>query len=389
MKYLVFGGNDEMKKVCLVSGSSPSFLGGISLYQRNLINYACDKKLNLNFTWVYPGDKNREYNFEGINCVEIKSRKHPFLREFYFAKKVKRYLERKEFEIINSHANWGYCLKRYFKKKDQKIIHTYHGVTYPYMKIQFAKFGFFKYLFYPILPFFYILEKVPFRIANKIICVSEKVKKDLQKLYGARKDLSIIRTGVNLTQFINLPKESSRKELKLDKNKIYGLYSGRGGYWNKGLDRAINLSREIYALNENYRLIVIGADENKCGKYLNFPFVEYRWLIERKNLLKYYSASDFFFSLSRYEGGAPTLALSEAIASECLVICSKDSEPEILENEKDCLVIDSFEGKEAKKIFGVLGDQKKVLGMKKLAKKKIEKLSLEKWGKRYFEVLLK
>ena len=44
-----------MKKICLVSGSSPKFLGGISLYQKNLIKYAKEKKLKLNFTWIYPG----------------------------------------------------------------------------------------------------------------------------------------------------------------------------------------------------------------------------------------------------------------------------------------------------------------------------------------------
>jgi len=79
-----------MKSICLISGSSPEFLGGISLYQRNLIEYSKKNKLKLNFTWVYPGNENKKYKFEGINCIEIKSSKYPFLKEFDFARKARK-----------------------------------------------------------------------------------------------------------------------------------------------------------------------------------------------------------------------------------------------------------------------------------------------------------
>jgi len=378
-----------MKTICLISGSSPKFLGGISLYQRNLIEYAKKKKLDLDFTWIYPGGRDREYNLEGIKCIELKSFRYPILKEFNFAKKVEKVLETGKFDIINTHANWGYCMKEYIKKKDQKIIHTYHGVTFSYMKIQFEKFGFLKYLFYPLLPLFYLIEKPPIKKADKIICVSEKVKRGLEQLYGKRGNLKVIRTGINLPQFKKLSKEKSRKNLWLEREKIYGLYSGRGGYWNKGLDRAISLGKELYKKNREFRLIVIGADKNKCKKYLQEEFVIYRGIIERKDISKYYSTCDFFFFLSRYEGGAPTLALSEAIASKCLAICSKDSNPEILINEKDCLILEKYRKEEAEKIFNLLMNKKKINSMKNSAKNEIKNLSLKKFGGKYFEVLLK
>jgi len=378
-----------MKKICFISGSSPEFLGGISLYQINLINYSKQKKLDLDFTWIYPGERNRKYELRGIHCIEIKSLKYPFLKEFDFARKARKIIDREDFEIINTHANWGYCLKSYAKKKGQRIVHTYHGVTLPYMKIQFERFGIFKYLFYPLLPLFYNLEEPPIKRANKIICVSEKVKKDLEKLYGKKKNMDIIRTGIDTNNFEKILKEKARKILNLDINKICGLYSGRGGYWNKGLDRAIKLSKEIYKINKNYRLIIIGADKKKCKKYLSNNFVLYKGLIDRNELPKYYSAVNFFFSLSRYEGGAPTLALSEAVASECLAILSKDSKQEIFENGKDCLMINQYNKETAQQILKVLKNKKELNKMKKLAKNKIKELSLEKWGKNYFEVLLR
>lgn len=378
-----------MKSLCLISGSSPNFLGGISLYQKNLIKYFKKKKSNLNFTWIYPGSKDREYNFEGINCIEVNSLKYPILKEFDFSKKVKKIITKRNFDIINTHANWGYCLNKYHRKRKQNIVHTYHGVTIPYIKIQFSRFKLLKYLFYPIFPFIYLIEKVPMKKANEIICVSEKVKREIEYLYGKRKNISVIRTGVDLSKFKKLPNQKSKKELNLDNERIYGLYSGRGGYWNKGLDRAISLGKELYNRNKEFRLIVIGADKNKCKKYLNLPFVLYRGLIKRKNLPKYYSISDFFFSLSRYEGGAPTLVLSEAISSECLIICSKDTNTEILKNNKDCLILKDYSVNGAELILKILKNKSSIINMKSSAKKKINKLSIKKWGKKYSEVLLK
>lgn len=378
-----------MKKIALISGSSPEFLGGISLYKKNLIEYAKKNKLNLDFTWIYAGLKNQRIILNGIKTIEIKSCKFPFLKDLDFSRKVKKILEQENFEIINSHANWGYFLKKYKKKENQKIIHTYHGVTFPYMKIQYSRFGILKYLFYPLLLHSYFIEKPAIKKADKIICVSEKVKSGLEKLYKKRRRAEIIRTGVNTKEFRKVSRELARKRLNLEKNKIYGLYSGRGGYWNKGLDRAISLGKEIYEKDKNFRLLVIGAEKKNCDKYLQEKFVLHRGVVDRERLKDYYSACDLFFCLSRYEGGAPTLANSEAMASGCFIVFSKDSQQEIIQNEREGLIIDSFGKESAEKILRILKDEKKLREIKKDAKKKIKEFDLESWGKKYFEVLLK
>lgn len=377
------------KNVCFISGSSPDFFGGISIYQRNLISYSKSKNLGLEFTWVYPGNKNNTHILDGVNCIELKSLKYPILREISFSKRVLSYIRENNFDIINTHANWGYCLRNYSKKESQKNIHTYHGVTMPYMKIQFERFGLLKYLFYPILPFFYNLEKPPINGSDEIICVSQKVISDLKRLYSTKENLHLIRTGVDTSKFKKLNKKKSREELNLKNNFIYGLYSGRGGYWNKGLDRAIKISKEIYKKNNNYRLIVLGSDFDKCKKYLSEEFVVYKGIVERKILPKYLSSVDFFFSLSRYEGGAPTLALIEAISCGCPTICSKDMDPEILNDGKDCIILNNYSQKGSDKIISLVKNKNKVKSISESAKEKIKNLSLEKWGKKYFEILLK
>ena len=378
-----------MKSICLISGSSPNFLGGISLYQRNLIDYAKKKKLNLDFTWIYPGSENKKYVLENIKCLEVKSNKFPFLREFDFSKKTRDIINKENFDVLNTHANWGYCLKRYIKKKGQKIIHTYHGVTLPYLKIQLKKFGIIKKLILsPILLSAYILEKPPIKKADRIICVSEKVKKELQQIYLSNRKMEIIRTGVDLLQFKKVPKEKTRKGLGFYKGKIYGLYSGREGYWNKGLDRAVLIGKEIYKKNKNFRLVVIGSNEKKCKEYLQEEFIIYKGVIERKEISKYYSACDFFFFLSRSEGGAPTLVVGEAMASGCFIVFSKDSTQDIITNDKEGLIVDGFGEKSAEKILKILNDGKRLKKIKENAKKKIKEFDLNSWGNKYFKVLL-
>ena len=212
MRFLEFGEKDKMRSIAFISGSSPEFLGGISLYQRNLIHYANKNRLKLHFIWIYPGREDKKYSLEGINCLEIKNSKIPFIREFDFARKARKTIKKENFELINTHANWGYCLRGYEKREAQKIIHTYHGVTLPYMRIQLKRFNFIKrILLSPLLLTSYLLEKPPMKKADKIICVSEKVKTGLEEVYFKRKNMNLIErewTPLNLKKCLKRKQEN-------------------------------------------------------------------------------------------------------------------------------------------------------------------------------------
>jgi glycosyltransferase involved in cell wall biosynthesis len=129
----------------------------------------------------------------------------------------------------------------------------------------------------------------------------------------------------------------------------------------------------------------VGADYKKVKHLLNEKFIVYFEKIERNKMPYYYNVSDIFFCLSRYEGGAPTLVVSEAMASGCLIVCAKSAEQEIIEDEKNGLIINKFGKEEADKIL-------KNLNNKKIIKNSIEtikNISLEKWGKNYLNALIK
>lgn len=378
-----------MKKIsiCFVAGSNPDFLGGISLFLNNLISYFRTAKFGANITWVYKGNKNRSYSKGGIRYVELAVSKRYPLDEIQFNFKVKSFLYAHQFDIINSHASWGYWMKN-FEKNDRQIkIHVYHGTSYYFFRNHLKRKNLIKKVLSLIMLFFsFFIEKPPIKKADKIICVSEKVKRQIIKLYGKRENIFVIRNGVNLKDFKLRNKKKIIKKLKLNKNHNYGLYIGGGGYWTKGLDRAIKISDRIYKLDKNYRLIVIGPDFSKIKSLINKEFVIFLEGVPRKDIPFYYNVSNFFFCISRYDGGAPTLVVSEAMASGCLVVCSKSAKQEIIEDEKNGLIINDFSEEEAKKILKTIKDEKRLKNILNNAIKDIKGLSLNKWGKKYIKI---
>ena len=378
---------DKKISICFVTiNGSPDFLGGYSLYHKNLIEYIKSKNINLNVSWVYFGKENRIYDKEGVHYFELKSNRINSFMQIGRHILLAKFFKKNYFDIINCIG--GIWTLFYKKRKNQKIIQTFHGTVYYFNKNQMNRFNILKRIFLsPILPLSWILER-PHKETDKIICVSEKVKRQVENLYGKRKNIYVIRTGVNLKYFKPRDKEKTKKQLNLNTKNFYGLYVGGGGYWGKGLDRAIKLSEEIYNKYKNYQLIIIGADYNKSKRLLNNK----RSLIFLKNVPRermplYYSASDMFFCLSRYEGGAPTLVTSEAMASGCLLICSRDAEQEVIENDKNGLILEKFDKDNVNKIIKILKDKKRKEEIIKNSIKTIKEFSLEKWGEKSINIL--
>ncbi len=360
---------------------SPNFLGGGNLFHKNLINYIHSKYKNIIVSWVYFGKENKKYLKDGVEYIELKSRNLVTNLLLWKSLILMKFFKKNYFDVINT--PWGIWTNFYKKRKEQKIIHAFHGTAYYFNKNHLRRFNLItKILMLPLLFVSWILD-MPSQNTDKIICVSEKVKKQVVKLYGKKKNIVVIRTGVNLKNFKVRDKAKIKEKFGFDKKNIYGLYVGRGGYWTKGLDKVIKISEEIYKLNKNYRLILIGPDLHKVNHLVEKEFVIFLEDVPREKMPYYYNITDIFFCLSRYEGGAPTLVVSEAMASGCLLVCSKSAEQEIIENEKNGLIVENFGREEAKKILENLNNKKIISN----SIKTIKEISLEKWGEKYLKEL--
>ncbi len=376
----------ETKNICFATfNCSPNTLGGVVLYHKNLIKYIKSSHKNIEVNWVYFGKEDKTFIDKGVKYYEIKTNKLKSFLQLGRHLQLAKFLNKHNFDIINTVSGlWTFFYK---KKKGQRIVHTFHGTIYYFYKNTLKRFNLIKRVFFsPILIISWVQDRLH-KKTDKIICVSKKVEKQIENLHGKKENIVVIRTGVDLNVFKPRNKKEVKENLNLNLNKVYGLYVGGGGYWTKGLDRTISLCKEIYNLDKNFRLLIIGAEYSKVKNIIDEEFVIFLENIPREKMPLYYSASDIFFCMSRYEGGAPTLVVSEAMASSCLVICSKDSKQEIVKDGENSLIIEKFDKSDAIKILEVLNNKTKKGIILKNSMKTVKKLSLEKWGKRYLEVL--
>ena len=363
-------------KICFVTHSPPEFLGGVSLFHKNLMDFLKSKEVEIN--WIYFGKTNKKYSIKNINYIGLRHFRFGPFTSFFEKFKLPRFFLKNHFDIIV--CSGGLWTKFFHKSKKQKLIHIYHGIVYYFNKNHFRRFNLFKKILF--LPFFIsgFLDEIPHKNANKIIFVSEKVKKQFERLYGSNNISKIVRTGVDLKNFKKRDKIKTKILLNLNEKNFYGLYIGNGGYWTKGLDRVIKLSEEIYKKDSSFRLILIGPDYKKVKSLLDKDFIIFLEKVPRKDVPLYYSSSDLFFCASRYEGGAPTLVVSEAMASGCLLICSKDSEQEIVRDLHNALIIENFDEEDAKKILKTYKNNRLKDKIIKNSLDTIKNFSLEKWG---------
>ncbi|HOC96977.1 MAG TPA: glycosyltransferase family 4 protein [Candidatus Pacearchaeota archaeon] len=377
---------DKKIKICFI-GANPYFNGGVGLYQKNLIKYIKENK-NAEIDVIYFGKKAEVIEDKGVKYIQIKNNFPYPLDQIIDNIKIINYLKNNNYDIINSHALWGFWMNFYKKRKYQKLVHTYHGVTYNYFKVHIKRFSILKkILFSPMILFGYILEKPPIKKADEIISVSQKVKNQLNEAYNCKRKINVIRTGVDLKELKPRDKEKIRKKLNLENDKLYGLYIGKGGYWIKGLDRAIKISEEIYKKDRNYRMIIVGADYKKIKDFIKKDFIIYLEKVDREEIKYYYNVSDFLFYLSRYDGGAPTLVVSEAMASGCPIIFSKDSQQEIIKDKENGIIIDKFNIESSEIIMEILKDRKLKEKIIKNEIRTIKELSLDNWGEEYIKIL--
>ena len=128
----------KKKKICFVTvDCSPEYLGGYSLYHQNLIKYIKNKK-NIKISWVYFGKENKKYFKEDVEYFEIKKNKLKSFTWIWNSFSLSRFFKKNNFEIINSTI--GLSDFFYKKKKNQKIIQTFHGTAYFFNKNHFERF---------------------------------------------------------------------------------------------------------------------------------------------------------------------------------------------------------------------------------------------------------
>ncbi|OGO00925.1 MAG: hypothetical protein A2Y59_06590 [Chloroflexi bacterium RBG_13_52_14] len=200
---------------------------------------------------------------------------------------------------------------------------------------------------------------------KRIIAATEREKQDLSRYYDAPPDkISVIPCGVNLDLFQRIDKETARRHLGFNGNKII-LFVGRIEPL-KGLDKLLTALPAV-GNGQKPRLVVVGGDERsqseverlrKLSRSLRIQdSVTFRGIEEQERLPLYYSAADVCVIPSYYESFG--LVALESLACGTPIVATRVGciDSVIRQGQNGCMVEDNAPACLADSIAGLLDRQ--------------------------------
>jgi glycosyltransferase involved in cell wall biosynthesis len=249
-----------------------------------------------------------------IHMVNLKWIPKP-IRNFFFNKKLKRVLKRKEFDFILS-------LERTSRQFHVIAPSTHKG----YLMAKNS-------VFYDLVDMLQIyLDKKAFASAKVVYACSIMVKEEIQRHYKIKSPhLRVLYPPVNLAKFNALVgREEARQIFNFDADKKYFVLVSTS-HKRKGLD----LLLEVFAmLPDSYQLVVAGTSfQSKLANVQSLGFV--------KNVDQLYRAADFLVHPAVYEPFGQII--TEAFACRLPVIVSMNVGAKELVNETNGIVVPNLD----------------------------------------------
>lgn len=253
------------------------------------------------------------------------------------------YIGRCDVLLISALSKFHIKAAKIAKKMNKKVVYLMHG----YNKVE------------------YELNEVPIekrilretednmlKIADKIICVSERFREYMKK---ERKDIA------NKFEFVNNGIEIKDMEIAIERknDKVFTIISVGGGMKIKNNLTVCEAISKIK--NIKIKFIVIGNLSKDGEKIKKYNFVEYYESLSHEEVLKKMSQSDLYIQNSYFETFG--LAVVEAISMGCKILISKNvGGLSVLDNVKDNNIIQNNEDVEEikQKIENLLKSKNKI-----------------------------
>ncbi|MBW6442503.1 glycosyltransferase [Patescibacteria group bacterium] len=188
------------------------------------------------------------------------------------------------------------------------------------------------YLFYKFIISYF--EKRSYKNADKIIAVSDSVKKEMVEYFRIPPEkIFIIKNGINLKKFCPIKeKKVLRKKLGLPLNKKVIFFPGRASF-GKGFDIA---ERILEKLGEDYFMFVLGKGDSSLK---NIKFIGE---VDNEKMPEVYNCADWCIFPSRYEGNSVSVIESASCGVPLLLSKVGEMKNNKLVQEFGCDSVDEY-----------------------------------------------
>jgi glycosyltransferase involved in cell wall biosynthesis len=204
------------------------------------------------------------------------------------------------------------------------------------------------------------------KINNKVrfTAVSHQSCQELRAITRGRRDITHIPNGVDIERFKPCKdKNELRSRLNIPEDAVVLLSVGRLVY-HKMPFRMIDIFHEIQKSYKKHMLVIAGKGKllEQVKAYVaekNVGNIRFLGFVPDDDLPGLFACSDFFITTARYEGGEPTLAVAEAMASGLPCIVSDIPNRRIIENGDCGLGVDfSDEEKATQEVVDYVGKKR-------------------------------
>ncbi|MEM3433080.1 MAG: glycosyltransferase family 4 protein [Candidatus Methanomethyliaceae archaeon] len=218
-------------------------------------------------------------------------------------------------------------------------------------------------------------EEVNFHLSNKIICVTEGIKREIARRYRVDESkLVVIPNGANIDLFRPLDKRECRRKLRLEEDAFYVGFVGSFAPW-QGLETLIEAAKQVKEQGySQIKYILVGDGEQepilrqKVQKYNLEQVIQFTGRVAYEQVVNYINAFDVCYLCIKEMFHSP-LKLYEYLACGRPAIASRvDGVREVIE-EGQCgylsnagdaeelakRIIQSYQEREALQEMGLRG----------------------------------
>lgn len=228
----------------------------------------------------------------------------------------------------------------------KKIIFTSHGWTFNEPRWSAGEKRMIKFLYWIII-----------FLSHKTICVSEKLKKDVDGFPWVQDKFVIIKNGIN--KFELQPRDGAREKLipnVLSSTTIVGTLSEL--HKVKGLDVLLEVWRK-FVEGKNAKLLITGSGEERVNLHnmaSNMGIMESVYFTDYlDNARSYLSTFDIFVMPSRSEG-LPYALLEAGLAEKPVIASDVGGVPEVIDDKRNGILVNAGNKQQLLEALTVLYD---------------------------------